>query len=115
VAAVPHLAELQSRLGGKRLTVLGIASEQGPPAARAATVSKAVRKLGINYPVLLSGMDGESCPVQEALHIQAFPTLILVDRQGRILWRDQGATPATLAKLDHFIASATKSDDTRRY
>ena len=62
-----------------------------------------------------SGMDGQSCPVQEALHIQAFPTLILVDRQGHVLWRDQGATPATLGRLNNVIAAATKSDDTRRY
>jgi hypothetical protein len=48
------------------------------------------------------------------LHIQAFPTLILVDRQGRILWRDQGATPATLARLDQFIAAAAKPDVVRR-
>ncbi|MDR3636869.1 MAG: redoxin family protein [Isosphaeraceae bacterium] len=116
VNAIPHLVDLQKRFGGKHLTVLGIASEQGPPAARAAAVAKASQQLGINYPVLLSGMDGETCPVQEALHIQAFPTLILVDRQGRILWRDQGATPATLSRLDHLIDVATKTDDTtRRY
>jgi thiol-disulfide isomerase/thioredoxin len=115
LSAVPHLVDLQNRLGGKRLTIVGIASEQGSPAARTAAVASAVKKLGINYPVLLSGMDGPSCPVQEALHVQAFPTLILVDRQGRILWRDQGATPATLGRLDHFIAAAIKTDDTRRY
>lgn len=115
VNSIPHLVDLQKRLGGKRVTVLGIASEQGPPAARVASVNKAIQKLGINYPILMSGMDGENCPVQEALHIQAFPTLILVDRQGRVLWRDQGATPATLAKLDNLIASSKNSDDVRRY
>ncbi len=112
--SIPHLVDLQNRLGTKRLKVVGIACEQGPPAQRAATVSKTMKRLGINYAVLMSGMDGETCPVQEALHIQAFPTLILLDRQGHILWRDQGATNATLSRLDHFIAAATNPDTTRR-
>ena len=48
--------------------------------------------------------------------IQAFPTLVLVDRQGRIVWRDQGATPITLARLDRFLASALRTDSgVRRY
>jgi thiol-disulfide isomerase/thioredoxin len=114
IASVPHLIDLQNRMG-KRIQVVGIACEQGPSQQRAATVAGAIRRLGINYPVLLSCMDGETCPVQEALHIQAFPTMILVDRQGHILWRDQGATPATLGRLNHVIASATKTDAVRRY
>jgi hypothetical protein len=40
--------------------------------------------------------------------------MILVDRQGRIVWRDQGATPQTLARLDRFIAATSRSD-VRRY
>jgi hypothetical protein len=48
-------------------------------------------------------MDG-TCPVQDALQIQFYPTMILLDRQGRILWREQGATEVTLARMDRFIA-----------
>jgi thiol-disulfide isomerase/thioredoxin len=106
--SIPHLVELQSRLGEPRLKVVGIACEQGPAKDRVANVSKAVRSLGINYEVLMSGMDAATCPVQESLHIQAFPTLILIDRNGHVLWRDQGATPTTLARLDRFIASTSK-------
>ncbi|WP_020466742.1 redoxin family protein [Singulisphaera acidiphila] len=113
--SVPHLIELQKRMGTSKLKVVGIACEQGPLADRAKAVSQEVRRLGINYPVLLSGMDGP-CPLQEALKVQAYPTLILVDRQGRIVWQDQGATPVTLARLDRFLGSASKkSEETRRY
>ena len=62
----------------------------------------------------MSGVDGDTCPVQQAFHVQAFPTLILVDRQGRVLWRDQGATPVTLRRLNDFVASASSSDTVRR-
>ncbi len=111
---IPHLVDLQQRYGARRLTVLGVACERGEAKDRAVKVAQEAQKLGINYQVLVSGMDG-SCPLQQALHIQAYPTLVLVDRQGRIVWRDQGATPTTLARLDRFLASASPSDGTRRF
>ncbi|HMB04910.1 MAG TPA: redoxin domain-containing protein [Isosphaeraceae bacterium] len=114
VKSVPHLVDLQKRIGDRKLKVLGIACEQGPPQKCGATVAKAVRQLGINYPVLVSGTDGQ-CPLQRALHIQAYPTLILVDRQGRILWQDQGTTPLTLARLDRMLTQTLQSDDRRRF
>ena len=102
IKSVPHLIDLQKRMGTKKLKVVGIACEQAAPEKRAAIVAATSRKLGINYPVLVSGSDG-ACPLQEALHIQAYPTLILVDRAGRLLWQDQGATPMTLARLDRML------------
>ncbi len=114
--SVPHLIDLQKRLGGKQLQVVGIACErdQQPAEQRAAGAAKAAKKLGINYPILVSTMDG-SCPLQKALHIQSYPTLILVDRQGRVLWQEQGATRLTMMRLDRMIAIATQSDGRRRY
>jgi thiol-disulfide isomerase/thioredoxin len=111
--SIPHLVELQDRFGTQRLKVVGIAYEQGPAEGRSASLAATVRRLGINYPVLLGPSDG-SCPLQAALHVQAYPTMILVDRQGRILWRDQGSTPTTLARLDRVVAAATRPDIARR-
>lgn len=110
--SIPHLVNLQERMGA-RLAVVGVACESDSPRASSAKVTETVRRLNVNYPVLLSRNDG-SCPLQEALHISAFPTMILVDRQGRVLWRDQGATPATLARLDRMLAPGPKGE-TRRY
>jgi thiol-disulfide isomerase/thioredoxin len=112
--STPHLIELQQRTEGKRLTVVGIACEQDGPEKSAPRVAAAARKLNINYPLLLSRNDG-SCPLQEALHVSALPTMVLVDRQGRVLWRDQGATPATLARLDRILAATPTGGETRRY
>jgi thiol-disulfide isomerase/thioredoxin len=105
IGAIPHLVELQDRLKDKKVVVLGIACERDGGEAAAARVADTARRLNINYPILLSKNDG-SCPLQEALHIQAFPTMLLVDRQGRVLWRDQGATPATLARLDRVLSDS---------
>src|SRR5205807_398304 len=102
--------DLQEQMGGKRLAVIGVACEKDAPDQAAARVAETARRLKINYPLLLSRNDG-SCPLQEALHVQAFPTMVLVDRQGRVLWRDQGSTPATLARLDRVLASCPLADN----
>ncbi len=100
--SIPHLIEIQQTLGGKKVQVVGIACERTPAKDRAAKVARSLKELKINYPVLISSMDG-TCPVQDALQIQFYPTLVLVDRQGRVLWREQGATDVTLARMDRFI------------
>lgn len=105
VQSIPHLVDLQSRFGPERLKVVGVAYEQGTTPERTAAVEAAARRLGINYTVLLAEADGQPCPLQGALNVQAFPTMVLVDRHGRILWRDQGATKSTLARLARVIAS----------
>lgn len=111
--AIPHLIELQNQLGPERLRVVGIAYEEGTPAERAAAVSETAQRLGINYTLLLGGLDGP-CPLQTALKVQAYPTLILLDRTGRVLWRDTGASSDTLSRLDRVLASATRVDTVRR-
>jgi thiol-disulfide isomerase/thioredoxin len=101
--SIPHLNELQKTLGGKKLQVIGIACEDVPAQQRAAKVAASVKELQIGYPVLVSSRDG-TCPVQDAFQIQFYPTMVLLDREGRILRREQGATDATLARIDRFIA-----------
>jgi thiol-disulfide isomerase/thioredoxin len=113
--SIPHLAELQEKFGAKRLQVIGIACERPTSLKdRQDAASKAVRELGINYRVLVSSMDG-TCPVQKALQIQFYPTMILLDRNGRILAREHGATDATLARTDRAIFAALRSSDTNNY
>jgi thiol-disulfide isomerase/thioredoxin len=113
--SVPHLAELQERFGGKGLQVVGIACERPTSLKeRQAFAFKAARELGINYRVLVSGMDGD-CPVQRALQVQFYPTMIVLDRNGKILAREHGATDATLARTDRAIFAALRSSDTSHY
>jgi thiol-disulfide isomerase/thioredoxin len=100
--SIPHLNEIQAALGGKKMQVIGIACERTKAKDRAAKVAQTIQQLKINYPVLITGMDG-TCPLQSALQIQFYPTMVLLDGKGRILWREQGATDVTLARMDRFI------------
>jgi thiol-disulfide isomerase/thioredoxin len=106
--SIPHLSELQAKYGEKRLRVIGIACEHGATmAARQASAAKAVRDQRINYPVLVTNMDG-ACPVQQGMQIHFYPTMLLLDRSGRIIHREEGATDATLARIDRAIARVLK-------
>ena len=106
--SIDHLIELQAKASGKRFQVVGIACEKASTFAnRQASAAKAARELGINYPVLLSTMDGP-CPVQQALQIQFYPTMVLIDREGRLLAREQGATDVTLPRMDRAIDLALR-------
>lgn len=109
--SIPHLAELQAKLGPKRLQVVGIACEKGSTLPdRRTSAGKAIQELGITYPVLLSSKEG-SCPVQQALQIQFYPTMILLDRDGKLLAREQGATEVTMARIDRAINTALRGHD----
>ena len=112
--AIPHLVELQKKYGPDRFKVVGIACEEVPPDLRKAKVDEVSKKLGINYPILLSTMDGKPCPVQAALQIQAMPTMILVDRRGQVVWRNSGSTPASDSRLDRVLALSLSRGDTVR-
>ncbi|MDG3003698.1 redoxin domain-containing protein [Paludisphaera mucosa] len=101
--SIPHLSEIQARLGGKKIQVVSVAYERTKEPERAAKVKEVADGLKINYPVLVVGMD-DACPVREALQVWFYPTMILIDREGRILRREQGATAATLANIDRAIA-----------
>jgi thiol-disulfide isomerase/thioredoxin len=115
--SVPHLVDLQKRYGN-RLQIVGVAYEFPENASvaqeRANTVRDVSSRLRINYPVLLGGADGRPCPLQTALKVQTFPTMVLIDRQGNILWTGSGSATRTLAKLDRAIASNASADVARR-
>jgi peroxiredoxin len=111
--SIEHHREIQEQIGGKRLQVIGVACEKGATfEARRDTAAAIARKLGINYPVLVTSMDG-SCPVQKALQVQFYPSMVLIDREGNILQFEQGATDTTLSRIDRAIAKAVRDGDRR--
>src|SRR5262249_15846951 len=56
------------------------------------------QRQGINYKVLLGA--GDDCPVLAKLDVQKFPSLILVDETGHIVWRGEGMTAQNKARLE---------------
>lgn len=84
--AIPHLKKLQSDYGPYGLEVVGIACERTAEPQRTRKVRDVVDRQQINYRVVL-GENYEECPVQQKFRIASYPTLILLDGSGNILWR----------------------------
>jgi thiol-disulfide isomerase/thioredoxin len=101
--SIPHLVQIQNRYDPKLLRVVGVAYEQGTPEENTSNVLRAMRQLAINYPVLMAEQDGRPCPLADALNVNGYPTLILLDRHGRLLWRQTGGSPSDLARLDRVV------------
>jgi thiol-disulfide isomerase/thioredoxin len=86
VSIKKHIVPLNDLYGRQGLEVIGIAYEQEPTiAAQVRTVEAARRELGINYRVLM-GAGISTCPVARDFGINGFPTLVLINDKGQILW-----------------------------
>jgi thiol-disulfide isomerase/thioredoxin len=101
--AIPTLNELHQRYGSSGLRVVGVAYEQEESAAeRAARVRAVQSQLAVRYPLLLGDESGQ-CPLKEQFRVGVFPTLILLDRQGREVWRAEGVNPLEFRRLESIL------------
>jgi thiol-disulfide isomerase/thioredoxin len=85
-----HLNRLHDWYGRQGLEIIGIAYEQEPTyAAQVRTVEAARRELGINYRLLM-GFGMPTCPVKRDFEVKGFPTLVLLNDKGQVIWRKEG-------------------------
>ncbi|HTU19655.1 MAG TPA: thioredoxin-like domain-containing protein [Gemmataceae bacterium] len=85
--AIPKLVELQRDYGSDGLEVVGIACETGSVEEQRRNVRPIHGRYNINYTTLLSGGGPGRCPVMEQFQVTYFPLLVLIDADGRIIWR----------------------------
>lgn len=109
--AIRHLIALNNAYQRYGLEVVGIAEEfidtdGKDPRVRVAAASK---RLGVNYRMLMGGglthsFDPQkTCPVKTQFGVNAFPTLVLLDDSGRIIWRSEGLDERHAAELQILI------------
>jgi thiol-disulfide isomerase/thioredoxin len=96
--AIPELADLERRYGSRGLQVIGIAYEDGTPTEQQERLNFVRQRHGINYRILLG--EGDSCPVKTKLAVQGYPTLILLDEHGQLVWMGEGMTANNKARLE---------------
>jgi thiol-disulfide isomerase/thioredoxin len=90
---IPALRSLKESYGPRGLEVVAIAYEQGgTPAEQAQRVQTLAQRLGLNGTLLLGS--GPQCPVQTQFRVPAYPTLVLLDENGDIIWYHTGQPEA---------------------
>lgn len=100
--AIYVLRNLQDKYGPLGLEVVGIAYEDGSLPEQAHRVTQTAQLLKTNYQLLLGA--GKDCPVKRSFQVQRFPTLVLVDDNGMVIWQHEGAlTSSRIEDLDFAI------------
>jgi thiol-disulfide isomerase/thioredoxin len=96
-----ELVELERR-HGDALVVLGVHSPKFPHEARPEAVAAAVRRHGVDHPVL----DDADLVTWDAYAARAWPTLVLIDPRGYVVAHvtGEGHGPALSALVDELVA-----------
>jgi thiol-disulfide isomerase/thioredoxin len=100
--ATPHLRILQENYGPAGLEVIGIDYERDGTLQEQLRKVQSVRdRLGLNYRLLVGNM--QNCPVKSQFGVRVFPTLVLLDENNRIIWREEGLDDVKLQDLTTLI------------
>lgn len=81
--AIPELNKIYATYKDKGVAIIGISCDGPRSIAKVAPLSKSLQ---IQYPILLD-IDSE---IKNRLNLMAFPTLILVNSKGKIIWIHEG-------------------------
>ena len=103
--ASPMISRLQQKYGRYGLEVVGIACERAPSPKREQQVIAALSKHPMSYRILMSGYRGanDPCPLQTQLAVSRFPTLVLLDENGTIVWRSEGLSQQRYRELERVV------------
>jgi thiol-disulfide isomerase/thioredoxin len=97
-----HLVGLDTRYRPYGLDVIGVSYEDGVWEEQTRRVRAVRDRLSINYRLLMAG-EAKSCPLATQLGINAYPTLILLDEYGHVLWRAVGPDEGKFRELEFEI------------
>ena len=109
--AIWHLNSLNNVYRDYGLEIIGIAEERGDAADHARKVASLRQRQGINYRLLLGGGVDNDCPVRTEFGIRSYPTLVLLDENGRVLWRSEGLDDGKLRELQGIIRQQLRIRD----
>ena len=83
---LPELAAVEAHFAGRPVDVVGVHSAKFPMEKEPAAVARALRREGVRHPVVLDP-DHE---LWEQYAVRGWPTVMVLDPQGRIAWRQSG-------------------------
>lgn len=78
VEKIPTLNKIQEKYGEKGLQVVGVSGDASPEDIR-----NFQSRTNVNFPTIFHGAE----PIMRAYEITAFPTIMVVNREGKIVYR----------------------------
>lgn len=107
--SVPHLIELAGMYRTQGLEIVGLAFERGSPEEQLEKVQAYAKEAGINYRCALI----DRTFLDQIPQFRGFPTLLIVDRAGKVRFIQVGYTPyGTLAGfVETCLASGKKPEE----
>jgi thiol-disulfide isomerase/thioredoxin len=104
IRCMPQLGEVAAQYGGRPVAVLGMNSDENLDDARFA-----VEKMSIRYPTLQAG------DLAKEFGVSAYPTLVVIDRQGAVRGMHVGYSPTLrdqlIAEIDKLLAEPAEKAD----
>lgn len=97
-AVIPVLSDLQSRYGASGLQVAAVLCDDGSQVQRTAAATKYSRDYNLNYAMYVE--PGAAGSLRDSLGVDSYPTALLVDSTGRVIWRGH---PGNKAQLESAI------------
>jgi thiol-disulfide isomerase/thioredoxin len=83
---IPVIADLQSRYGNAGLQVIAVACDELPQKQRIATSAKYAQDNNLNYPIYVEP-GTEAGAVRNRYNVKGYPTVVLLDATGAVLWQ----------------------------
>ena len=99
---LPYVKGWHDRFGEKGLVVIGVHSPEFDEERVAENLRREVASLGIKYPVLTDN----DYRTWKAYSVEAWPTIFLLDKRGRIRWKHvgEGAYDETERQIQKLLA-----------
>jgi thiol-disulfide isomerase/thioredoxin len=97
-AEIPELQALNERYGKSGFKLIGVSVDEGEPSV--------VKQFATEQKVAYSLAHDPEGRIATIVQTTVLPTSLLIDRQGRIVWRQVGAITQNDAKLNAAIAKA---------
>jgi thiol-disulfide isomerase/thioredoxin len=101
IQAIPALEEIRKKNAGKPFVLVGVSAD-----FERRTLEQFLEKRGIPGPQVWNGMRG---PLNRMFQVSTFPTYVLLDAEGRIVYRARGWSGASARALDAAIRKALAS------
>ncbi len=95
---IPVMKDLQSRYGASGLQVAAVLCDELPQKARAEAAAKYGRDHNLNYALYVE--PGAAGTVRDRFDVEKYPTAVLLNASGKVLWRGH---PGERAKLEAAI------------